>query len=173
MVSEKITHFNTLLHSVPLDLERIAVLREYCFLLLREHCSLLLREQEIFLTSCVLLNMKSVPLCVLASSRSRWWGGEIDFFGCCFRMKIVPPICVFSSMQHNATQCITLQHTAIYNATHCNTEQITVLHARHTHKRIEQCVAVCCSVLQCVAACCSVMQCVFLSPFVATFYLGL
>jgi len=33
-------------------------------------------------------------------------------------------------------------------------------HELSVHRRVLQCVAVCCSVLQCVAVCCSVLQCV-------------
>jgi len=126
MVSEKKTHCNTLLHSVPLDLERFAVLK----------------EQDIFFSSFVLLNMKSVPLCILASSRSQWWGGEIDVFGCCLRMKIVP-ICVLSSSSSQSPMPITRTNAL---------------------SSVLQCVAVCCSLLQCVAACCSVLQCAFFLP---------
>jgi len=78
-------------------------------------------------------------------------------------------------MQHTATHCNTLQHTATHysltHATHCNTLQHTATHyntllidtCNATHACLpclKQCVVVCCSVLQCVAVCCSVLQCV-------------
>jgi len=90
------------------------------------------------------------------------------------------------TLQHPATPCNTLQHTATYfttpynttqhPATHCNTLQHTATHTHNLclHNRANlgieeffleyewvtehQSVAVCCSVLQSVAVCCSVWQ---------------
>ena len=91
-----------------------------------------------------------------------------------------------NKLQHTASHCIALQHTA----TRCNTEDSGAVFTWCTEDRndnpfelgggyfcydnfltaflsilqvccsVLQCVAVCCSVLQCVAVCCRVMHCV-------------
>jgi len=57
-------------------------------------------------------------------------------------------------LQHAATRCNTLQHTAN------KVQHTATLTGRPTSKALRQCVAVCCSVLQCDAVCRDVWQCV-------------
>jgi len=74
-------------------------------------------------------------------------------------------------MQHAATHCNTLQHTAIgatplfVAASNSRNEIVAMLLQAGSLKDVLcqvlfvlQCVAVCCSVLQCVAVCCNVLQ---------------
>ena len=79
-------------------------------------------------------------------------------------------------MQHTATHCNTLQHTALLqrkdifvlqcvavccSVLQCVAVRCTCAHfSRYPYVVVVQCVAVCCSVLQCAAVCCSVLQCV-------------
>jgi len=60
----------------------------------------------------------------------------------------------FNRLQHTATLCSTLQHTAAYII------HINRLTARLVLKDVVQCspIYVCCNTLQCAAVCCSVLQ---------------